>query len=111
MLKNYDSIPNTLIKAIVDANVTRKRFYCSTNIREKAKNSWNLSTSDETDSDNFRDSAVLDIINQIIDRGIEVIVYEPLIDENKIAGVKIAQSLDSFLINADLIVANRVSKN
>lgn len=110
LLKNYDQIPNKLITAIVEANITRKEYIVNQIIKRKPKIVGIYRLAMKLDSDNFRDSAVIDIIKQIVSRGIEVIIFEPNFKEELFFGIKVIKESNKFFKESDLILANRASK-
>ena len=112
LLSNYKKIPQTLIKAIVSSNETRKDFI-SNDILKKQKNKIGIyRLVMKESSDNYRASAIFGIIDKIIEKNseIEIIIYEPLIKGNKIRNHKIIHDLESFKENAELVIANRVTE-
>lgn len=118
LLANYADVPQTLIRAVVDANDTRKDFVAD-DICRRLGVSTNGNTGDVTacvgihrlimkaGSDNFRESSVQGIMKRLKARGIEVIVYEPELAESHFYGSEVVRELDGFKQRADLIVANR----
>ena len=109
LLKNYDKVPNNIIKSIVDANVTRKDFIAQQVLDRKPKTVGIYRLVMKEGSDNYRESAVQGIMKRIKSKGIEVIVYEPQMHEKIFFGSKVVNDLHKFLSMSDLIVANRLS--
>ena len=108
LLENFKDTPNEIIKAVIKANATRKQFIVNSVLQRNPKNIGIFRLSMKEESDNFRDSAVLDIIKLLLEENIKIEVYEPMI--NKINyDVKLNNDLDSFKFNADIIIANRFS--
>ncbi len=108
LLENFKDTPNEIIKSIIKANATRKRFIVSSVLKRNPKNIGIFRLTMKEESDNFRDSAVLDIIELLLEKNITIEVYEPMI--NKINyDVKLNNDLDSFKSNTDIIIANRDS--
>lgn len=104
---NYKGIPANLIHAIIDANNTRKRFIAR-QIIDKNPNSIGIyRLSMKKDADNFRDSAVLDILQILKQHGIAISVYEPALKEASFEGCDVDNNLTTFKQNNDLIIANR----
>ncbi len=108
LLENFKDTPNEIIKSIIKANATRKQFIVSSVLKRNPKNIGIFRLTMKEESDNFRDSAVLDIIELLLEKNIKIEVYEPMI--NKINyDVKLNNDLDSFKSNTDIIIANRDS--
>tara|TARA_B110000858_G_C17769741_1_gene458970 strand:- start:553 stop:1725 length:1173 start_codon:yes stop_codon:yes gene_type:complete len=110
LLDNYNDVPNNLIKAIIDSNQTRKEFIANSIIKKKVKVIGVYRLAMKMDSDNFRDSAVLDIIRLLQSEGIEVNLYEPNIGNYDIGNIKLINNLKLFIQNSDLIIANRITE-
>tara|TARA_B100000767_G_scaffold273546_1_gene304014 strand:- start:530 stop:1702 length:1173 start_codon:yes stop_codon:yes gene_type:complete len=110
LLKNYENIPNKLIKATVEANAVRKDFIANQIIKLKPNIVGIYRLVMKKNSVNFRDSAIQGIIERIQKSGIELIIYEPNVLDQFFLGVKIINNFDEFVRIADLIVANRLSK-
>ena len=109
LLANYEHVPQTLINAIVSSNTTRKDFIAD-EIRKLSPNIvgfYRLVM--KADSDNFRSSAVQGIMKRIKAKGVEVIVYEPELEEEEFFGSKVITDLNKFKEMSDVIVANRKS--
>lgn len=111
LLSNYQQVPNNLIKAIVDANNTRKDFIAEQIIKTQPKVVGIYRLIMKQGSDNVRSSAVQGIMKRIKAKGIEVIVYEPVLEETSFFNSPVISNLDSFKSQADLIVANRLSND
>ena len=111
LLSNYQQVPNNLIKAIVDANNTRKDFIAEQIIKTQPKVVGIYRLIMKQGSDNVRSSAVQGIMKRIKAKGIEVIVYEPVLEEASFFNSPVMSNLDSFKSQADLIVANRLSND
>ncbi|MEO1938278.1 MAG: nucleotide sugar dehydrogenase [Sulfurimonas sp.] len=109
LLANFSDVPNNLIKAIVDSNDTRKEFIVDAILEKSPKTVGVYRLIMKADSDNFRASAIFDIIKKLQDKGIEVVVYEPVIQESLFDGMKVIENLDDFIEMSDIIVANRVA--
>ena len=110
LLANYKLVPNNLIKAIVDANTTRKDFIASQIIKMSPKSVGIYRLVMKEGSDNIRESAVQGVMKRIKSKGIEVIIYEPLIKDNSFFGSKVYKDLKHFIENSDVIIANRFDK-
>ncbi|MGE6329547.1 nucleotide sugar dehydrogenase [Psychrobacter pacificensis] len=109
LLANYDEVPSNLIKAIVDSNRTRKDFIADKIIERQPKIVGIHRLVMKSGSDNFRASAIQGIMKRIKAKGIEVIVYEPVLKEDNFFNSRVIQDLDTFKSMSDVIVANRLS--
>lgn len=108
LLANYSDVPQTLISAIVDANTTRKDFIAFDILDRKPSVVGIHRLIMKAGSDNFRESSVQGIMKRLKGKGVEVIVYEPELDEDSWFGSEITRDLASFKARADVIVANRM---
>ena len=106
---NYDTVPNNIIGAIVDANTTRKDHIAEMILKRDPKTVGIYRLTMKTDSDNFRDSAVQGIMKRIKAKGVEVVVYEPALEEDDFFNSKVIKDLDEFKSISDVIVTNRLS--
>jgi UDPglucose 6-dehydrogenase len=106
---NYENVPNNLIKAIVDANSTRKDFIADSILELNPKVVGIYRLVMKTGSDNFKSSAILGIMKRIKAKGIEVIVYEPVYLQSEFFHSKVIKDLEEFKNISDVIVANRLS--
>lgn len=109
LLANYDTVPNSIIRAIVDANTTRKDFIAEQIIKKKPAVVGIYRLVMKQGSDNFRASAIQGIMKRIKAKGIEVIVYEPVLDEPEFFRSKVINDLAVFKQQASLIIANRIT--
>jgi len=109
LLANYSAVPNNMIQAIVDANRTRKDFVADSIISRKPKVVGIFRLIMKSGSDNFRASAIQGIMKRIKAKGIEVVVYEPVIKEEEFFHSRVINDLDKFKEVSDVIVANRVT--
>lgn len=107
LLANYKEVPQNLINAIVQANSTRKDFIADSIIAKNPKTVGVYRLVMKEGSDNFRASSIQGIMKRIKAKGIEVIIYEPLIDEATFFRSKIIKDLNEFKNEADLILSNR----
>jgi len=106
---NYENVPNSLISAIVDANITRKDFIADSIISKNHKVIGIYRLIMKTGSDNFRSSSVQGIMKRLKAKGIKVVIFEPVIDEDRFFNSEVIKNLDEFKEISELIVANRVT--
>ena len=107
---NYADVPNEIIGAIVEANRTRKDFIAEQIIKKNPKTVGIYRLTMKTDSDNFRASSIQGIMKRIKAKGIEVVVYEPVLKEETFFNSKVIENLEEFKEISDVIVSNRLSK-
>jgi UDPglucose 6-dehydrogenase len=107
LLANYSDVPQNLIHAIVDANTTRKDFIADEILRRHPKVVGVYRLIMKAGSDNFRASSIQGIMKRIKAKGIQVIVYEPVLTEAEFYNSKVVKDLDTFKREADIIIANR----
>lgn len=107
---NYADVPNNIISAIVEANRTRKDHIADMIIKRNPRVVGIYRLTMKTDSDNFRASSVQGIMKRIKAKGIEVVVYEPVLKENEFFHSRVIRDLDEFKRISDVIVSNRFSK-
>ncbi|OOE93449.1 UDP-glucose 6-dehydrogenase [Salinivibrio sp. AR647] len=108
LLANYQDVPNNIIQAIVDANTTRKDFIANAVIAKKPEVVGVYRLVMKSGSDNFRASAIQGIMKRIKAKGIDVVVYEPALEEDTFYNSAVIKDLDTFKQRADVIVANRM---
>ncbi|MGY9045525.1 UDP-glucose 6-dehydrogenase [Puniceibacterium antarcticum] len=109
LLANYDQVPQNLIRAIVDANRTRKDFLSDQILLRSPKVVGIYRLVMKAGSDNFRQSSIQGIMKRLKAKGIEVIVYEPVLEETEFFKSRVIADLAAFKAEADLIVANRLT--
>ncbi len=109
LLANYQDVPQNLIQAIVASNTTRKDFIAAEVVRRKPRVVGIHRLAMKAGSDNFRASSILGVMKRVKAKGIEVIVYEPLIEEDRLFNSRVVRDLDAFKAEADVIIANRVA--
>ena len=109
LLANYSEVPNNMIQAIVDANRTRKDFIADSIVSRKPKIVGIYRLIMKSGSDNFRASAIQGIMKRIKAKGIEVVVYEPVLKEEEFFRSRVVNDLEEFKKISDVIVANRVT--
>ena len=110
MLANYKDVPQNLIQAIVSSNTTRKDFVASEVLKRGPRVVGIHRLAMKAGSDNFRASSILGVMKRIKAKGVEVIVYEPLIDEDMLFNSRVVRDLAAFKAEADVIIANRVTE-
>jgi UDPglucose 6-dehydrogenase len=109
LLANYDKVPNNLVRAIVDANVTRKDFVAASILKDNPKVVGIYRLVMKVGSDNFRASAIQGVMKRIKAKGVEVVVYEPALSDDNFFNSKVIKSLEEFKAMSDVIVANRMT--
>ena len=109
MLANYREVPQNLIAAIVASNTTRKDFIAAEIIKRNPRVVGIHRLAMKAGSDNFRASSILGVMKRVKAKGIEVIVHEPLIEEDRLFNSRVVRDLDAFKAEADIIIANRVT--
>ncbi len=108
LLANYQDVPNNLIKAILEANSTRKDFIADSILKLKPNVVGIYRLTMKSGSDNYRASSIQGVMKRIKAKGIEVIVYEPTLSETNFCRSRIVNNLNEFKQQADVIVANRM---
>lgn len=108
---NYQNVPNSLIGAIVEANTTRKDFIANAIMQRNPKVVGIYRLVMKSGSDNFRSSAIQGIMKRIKAKGIEVIIYEPVLEDEEFFHSKVISDLNEFKRLSDVIVANRLSSD
>ena len=107
LLANYQSVPNNIIQAIVDANRTRKDFIAESILAKHPKKVGVYRLIMKAGSDNFRASSIQGVMKRIKAKGVEVVVYEPVLKDETFYGSKVTHDLESFKNECDLIISNR----
>ena len=108
---NYKNVPNNLIGAIVDANSTRKDFIVESILKKKPKIVGMYRLIMKSGSDNYRASSIQGIMKRIKAKGVEVIVFEPNLNESNFFNSKVIKDLDEFKKISDIIAANRITSD
>ena len=109
LLANYEQVPQTLVEAIVLSNTTRKDFMAAQILKGKAKTVGFHRLVMKEGSDNFRSSAVQGIMKRIKAKGVEVLIYEPALQELEFFGSEVVKDLNVFKFRSEIIIANRQS--
>jgi UDPglucose 6-dehydrogenase len=109
LLANYSDVPNNIMTAIVEANRTRKDYIAEAIIKRNPKIVGIYRLTMKMDSDNFRQSAIQGVMKRLKAKGIEVIVYEPALQEEKFYNSRVINDFEEFKKLSDVIVANRLS--
>jgi len=109
LLANYQDVPQNMMRAVVDANRTRKDFIADSIIARKPKVVGIYRLVMKQGSDNFRASAIQGVMKRIKAKGIEIIVYEPVLHEEKFYNSRVVNDFEAFKAEADVIVSNRMA--
>lgn len=107
---NYSDVPNNLINAIVDANTTRKDHIADSIIKRNPKVVGIHRLTMKTDSDNFRASSIQGVMKRIKAKGIEVVIYEPVLEDETFFNSRVIKNFEEFKFMSDVIVSNRLSE-
>lgn len=111
LLANYRDVPETMIRAVVEANETRKQYIADhiASLSPKLVGIYRLTM--KSGSDNFRSSAIQGIIERLKEKSMDLIIYEPTLDKDAFEGVPVTHDLNGFRETSDIILANRVSED
>ena len=110
LLANYKDVPQNMIKAIVDANETRKQHIADMVLSKNPKVVGIYRLTMKSGSDNFRASSIQSVMEKIRAKGVEVQIYEPTLKVDSYEGYKIENNLDTFKNTSDVIIANRYNE-
>ena len=108
LLSNYENIPQNLIESIIKSNDIRKHFISEDIINKNPKLVGIYKLSMKKDSENYRQSAILDIINILKDNNIDMIIYDETLKDNSFNGIKVVNDLELFKKESSIILANRI---
>lgn len=111
LLANYKDVPQNLIQAIIHSNQTRKQFIVKEILKKRPNTVGIYRLTMKSGSDNFRDSAIQDIMRELKEYNMEVIVYEPTLETTEFQGYALCNILTEFLEESDVILANRMHSN
>ncbi len=109
LLANYKNVPQDLIKAIVQANITRKQFIADEVLASEPELVGVYRLTMKSDSDNFRDAAIRDVIKNIMKKKKRVLIYEPILKDGEFDGAEVTSNLKTFKKNCSIILANRMT--
>ena len=109
LLANYEDVPSNMVQAIVDANRTRKDFISEQILKRQPKIVGVYRLIMKTGSDNFRASAMQGVMKRIKAKGVEVIVFEPALEDETFFGSRVLSDLDAFKQEADVVLSNRMA--
>jgi UDPglucose 6-dehydrogenase len=109
LLANYSDVPQTLIRAIVDSNRTRKDFIAESILKRQPQRVGIYRLIMKADSDNFRTSSIQGIMKRLKAKGVEVVIYEPVLEEETFFNSRVVRDLETFKRSCDVVVANRLT--
>lgn len=109
LLANFEGIPNNIIQAIVDSNETRKLHIADAILKRNPTVVGVYRLTMKSGSDNFRQSAIQGVMERLKDKGIELVIYEPTLEEDSFDGNRVEHNFATFKEIADVIIANRIS--
>lgn len=110
LLANFKRVPNNIIKAIVDSNDTRKDFIADSILAKNPSTVGVYRLIMKSGSDNFRASAIQGVMDRLKAKGVELIVYEPVLEEETFAGSRVSKDLGAFKKECDVIITNRLAE-
>lgn len=111
LLANFEGVPQNLVTAIVDSNSTRKDFIASCILESSPKRVGVYRLVMKQGSDNFRASAIQGVIKRLQERGVEIIIYEPTLNDKVFSNSKVENDLTAFMASSDVILANRLTSD
>lgn len=104
---NYDQVPNNIIGAIVDSNTTRKNFIAEQILSKNPKTVGVYRLTMKSNSDNFRYSSIQGVMKRLITKGVDLIIYEPNLNDEAFQGSKVIKDINEFKRSSDIIITNR----
>ena len=110
LLANYDDVPQNIIAAIIESNTTRKKHISNIITKQNIKVVGIYRLTMKSNSDNFRESAIQDIIINLKKVGLRIIIYEPFTKEKEFLNCEIVNDINKFKQNSNIILANRVDQ-
>ena len=110
LLANYNDIPNNIMGAIVEANATRKDFVAEQILERTSGTVGVYRLAMKTNSDNYRQSSILGVMERIRAKGVEIIIFDPSLKEDTFDGMTVVRAFDEFCNRSDVIVANRMDE-
>lgn len=110
LLANYNDVPNNIMEAIVAANTTRKDFIAEQILEREPKTVGIYRLAMKTNSDNYRQSSILGVMERIRAKGVEVVIFDPSLKEERFENLQVIRDFDSFCESSDVIVANRMDE-
>lgn len=111
LLANYKDVPQNLVEAIVKSNATRKKFIAEDVLSKNPETIGFYRLTMKSNSDNFRSSAVQDIIKYLLEAGKDILIYEPALEADEFNGAPVTSDLDSFKESCSIILSNRVTSD
>ncbi len=109
LLANYQNVPQNLMQAIVDSNQTRMAYIAEALLKGKPSVVGIYRLTMKSNSDNFRQSSIQGVISELRKRGANLIIYEPMYEDNSFRGVEVVRDLEEFKSHSDVIAANRMA--
>lgn len=108
LLANYDNVPNNIMGAIVEANSTRKDFIAEQILERNPKTVGVYRLAMKANSDNYRQSSILGVMERLRAKGVEIVIFDPSLEEDTFDRMKVIHDYDTFCQKSDVIVANRM---
>lgn len=108
LLANYQDVPNNIMAAIVEANATRKDFIAEQILEKEPKTVGVYRLAMKANSDNYRQSSILGVMERVRAKGVNVVIYDPTVKEEQFANLRVIQDFSAFCNESDVIVANRM---